>query len=1048
MQTIAKLCEPRKNVFDDTSRDDVLNLSDFIQGKIDPTKFFDENFTTKGMEILLETAFKRFSGKSDTGVIKLTQAMGGGKTHNMLALALLAQNPELRKQMVNGNFDNIGEITVVAFSGRESDAKFGVWGSIAEQLGKREFFASYYSPLQAPGESAWVNLLKGKKVLILLDELPPYLVDAKSKLIGNSDLCNVTVTALSNLFTAIGKGELAKVCLVFSDLRATYESGSVLLSESFKELESEANRVALNLEPVALNSDEVYDILRKRLFVRYPKAGSSEVNEIAMAYKEAVVKAGKSGLTGYQGESVYLGIKDSYPFHPCIKELYARFKENSGFQQTRGLIRLMRQVVRDFYESGKADKQNVINVFDVNLNERAMISLIKQIKPSLDSAIDHDIANGNKGVAEEIDFHNSEKKEQYAQSVAKLLLMSSLNATPNGILGLSSSDLLGFLCKPDTDLNVYKKALDELLNKCWYLKTDSRGRMYFQDTKNLIADMNERVQMCTIVDTIKELKKILGATFEPRIKKCYEKLFVLPAIDEIHIEQGKLSLVISEPHAGSGLHPDLLKFYENCPYKNRVMFLSGQYNIMEKLYDNVNRFKAISDIMNNMRKEHVPETDQQYKEGESLFDKNSAALLSTIREAFITLYYPVKSGSSTVLSNVNIKFEFVANKCNGEEQIVKALTEEMKFEDLKTDERTLDALRRKCEARIFTQKEMPWSQILERAATEVQWQWYHPRQLEELRAKSLKCDAWREVGGYIVKGPFQKEPTEVVVVQDDYDFQTAVFKLKVKPVRGDTVYYDFGAVPTKASNIAPATLNLKEPTANFLCIDNADSDNPHPTGKMLTWKGKVSLKRDQRQNANGNQTLELKTHPDFEIRYTTDGSNPKESGGLYSGEIILQPGCKYVKTAVYYNDDLISEEDIPIIAAPQGKKLLAIKDDKPLEYTLNTQKKCGDTRLAYAEFAKMEQLPGTRVHKFTVVISEKSNSENYMEIQAVQVPWDVNNLRSMVDLIRDKAFAAKDVEVEFSYKIILFETGAAFKRWIEINKINANELEKEGAIKQ
>ena len=44
---------------------------------------------TKGMEILLTTAFKRFKGESETGVIKLTQAMGGGKTHNMLALAFL-----------------------------------------------------------------------------------------------------------------------------------------------------------------------------------------------------------------------------------------------------------------------------------------------------------------------------------------------------------------------------------------------------------------------------------------------------------------------------------------------------------------------------------------------------------------------------------------------------------------------------------------------------------------------------------------------------------------------------------------------------------------------------------------------------------------------------------------------------------------------------------------------------------------------------------------------------------------------------------------------
>ena len=56
MQTINELCKPCDSVFADTARDDVLNLSDLIEGMIDPDKFFDENFKTKGMELLFETA--------------------------------------------------------------------------------------------------------------------------------------------------------------------------------------------------------------------------------------------------------------------------------------------------------------------------------------------------------------------------------------------------------------------------------------------------------------------------------------------------------------------------------------------------------------------------------------------------------------------------------------------------------------------------------------------------------------------------------------------------------------------------------------------------------------------------------------------------------------------------------------------------------------------------------------------------------------------------------------------------------------------------------
>ena len=228
MRTLFELCKPRESVFDETKRDDVLDLTDLIENRIDPYRFFEENYMTDGMKVLLDTAFKRFHRQGETGLIKLTQSMGGGKTHNMIALGLLAKYPEFRQRIMGDSFkgSHLGKIKVVAFTGRESDAPYGIWGAIAEQLGKKEVFKDYYSPLQAPGQTAWINLLRGEPLLILLDELPPYLEYARSKTIGDSNLAVVTTTALANLFTALGKEELSNVCLVISDLRATYESGS------------------------------------------------------------------------------------------------------------------------------------------------------------------------------------------------------------------------------------------------------------------------------------------------------------------------------------------------------------------------------------------------------------------------------------------------------------------------------------------------------------------------------------------------------------------------------------------------------------------------------------------------------------------------------------------------------------------------------------------------------------------------------------------------------------------------------------------------------
>lgn len=1042
MKHISELCKPRANVFEDTTRDDVLNLSDLVEGKIDPNRFFDENFTTKGMELLFQTAFSRFQGKSSTGVIKLTQAMGGGKTHNMLALALLAKNPEWRRKLIGKRFDDIGEVAVIAFSGRESDAEFGIWGSLAEQLGKKEFFSSLYSPLRAPGESAWINLLKGQKILILFDELPPYLENARSVTVGNSDLCKVTITALSNLFSALGKEQLANVCLVFSDLKATYESGSELLASSFKELENEASRVALNIEPVALNSDEIYDILRKRLFESCPYGGSIDVNEVAIGYKESVAKAGKSGLTSYSAEKVYAGIRDSYPFHPSIKDLYARFKENPNFQQTRGLIKLMRQIIRQFYESKQADQAFLINVFDIDLNHSITLTMIREIKPSLDNAVSHDIAQHGKAVAESIDAQYEEDFHfPYAQTLTKLLLMSSLNDTAHGLQGLGDSDMLGYLCAPGVDLNQYKKVLEEIKTQCWYLKMDNRGRYYFQNTKNMVAEMNTLVDSYSNESAKKELKKFLDSAFSPKLKKCYELLYVMPAIDEISLEMNRVALIIYEPYAGSGLHPDLQAFYESAPYKNRVMFLSGQRSVMEKLYANSKRLTAIRQIIKGMQDEHVPESDQQYREAMDQSDKATTALLSTIRETFITIFYPAKGG----MTSDDFKLEFPGNKFNGEEQIVKTLAEAQKFQDFSTDDKVIETLWKKCEARLFTQQEMTWAQIQERAATEIGWQWYHPDQMAQLKKACLNQDKWREVGGYLQKGPFEKEPTEVAVEQLGYDTKTQEFTLKVRPIHGTVVYYDVGAEPSAASGTASNPFVTKETDLWFLCMDTSKID-PHPTGEAKHFLCKVPLRHEQRTSAQGN-VMQLATHPSFEIRYTTDGSNPKESGGKYNGEFVLPKGCKFVRTAVYSNGQLVEECDIPVTEQVLPKKLV-IKDDMPLEYTLKNMKKCNDTAAAYEEFARLQKLPGTFVRHFTVVITQKGQSDHYTELNSSKVPYDTGNLQAMVDLLRTSAFVGMDVVVEFDYKTILFTTGATFKEWVDMNKLDMAELTDNGEIMQ
>ncbi|MZH45676.1 MAG: DUF499 domain-containing protein, partial [Nitrospinae bacterium] len=108
--------------------------------------------------------------------------------------------------------------------------------------------------------------------------------------------------------------------------------------------------------------------------------------------REALRDAVNMGLTTTTPESLYTRIQDSYPFHPDLRELVGKFKENEGFQQTRGVIRLMQMVVSDLWASEKAATLDLIHPYDLDLNQDEIASEVRTINPSLSEAIAHDVA--------------------------------------------------------------------------------------------------------------------------------------------------------------------------------------------------------------------------------------------------------------------------------------------------------------------------------------------------------------------------------------------------------------------------------------------------------------------------------------------------------------------------------------------------------------------------------------------------------------------------------------------------------------------------------
>lgn len=1039
--SLQSLCIPRDSAYDAGRRDTVLDLFDLIDGRIDAAQFFSENYVTDGMHTLITQVFARLAGQSSQAIFRLRQAMGGGKTHNMLTVGLLAKHPihmsDVLAQMRDVTVSDPGMVEVVAFSGRQNDEKYGIWGAIARQLGRFEHFKDNYAPLQAPGQQAWANLLRGRRVLILIDELAPYLDSARAVSVGNSDLSQVTVTAMANLFNALQHADCQHVCLVMGELVGVYDHAAQQLQQVLQTIDAEASRLAQNITPVQLNTNELYQILRKRLFVTLPD--EAHIREVAQGYAQALAQAKQMNIAVESPLQFQTTIMDSYPFHPAIRDLYARFRENQGFQQTRGLIRLMRLMVHDLWQSGAADTVQLLGAHLFDFNNPAVLTEVEQINNTLTNAIAHDVASKQTAVAELID---SELGGSDARDVTRLILMASLSTATNPILGLALHEIVAALVAPGRDISQIQNVVRErLLGKAWYLHGSDDGALYFRNVENVTAKLESMVRSFATEQAIEEIKTRLHAMFEPKqAKHCYQRLYVMPAVNEIDVRANDIALVIVQPlHVGpvgvGGLPKAIEDFYAQLQYKNRVMFLTGATTTYQQLIENGKRLRAIRAISDELRAIPAGNNQVQLQQARQLEENIIQHFNSAVRETFTRLVWPVApqaNGASLFAQEFTMKFD--GNNYSGEQQIIQLLRDKQKY----AEDVTSETFRQKIEARLLTQKQMPWSEVERRAATLTQWQWHAPYALIDFRQRMVREGQWRESGGDIEKGPFPKEKTSVSVRVLNRMADGTV-TLEVTPRYGEHVYWEVGGLPTRASSLlVEGTLVTRALQVNFLCVDES---GVHETGDVYAWKNEIRVAFTDHTVGNGQRHIEITASPTGRIRYTTDGNDPRQHGAEYTGDVIVlqRPahGRHVSIKAVAQADGIesaVANHDIYWEDSP-----FTIDEEKPARYQLRVPLRTSDSNESYTMLTALERCNAT---SYGVKLTMQAASDAWSELSfGDAVGLKATQIRGILDAVRDHVDAGQ-VTMQIR-KQIRFDLGLDLHRFAEAQRITLtrNEVE-------
>ena len=570
MKTVRDACQLQPNALSIKLSDQIEQLDELIHTEGDGEAFFEKTHITQGMQDLISEGIARLAGVSTQAVFHLKQAMGGGKTHLLVGFGLLAKYPSLRKKHCGGmlHAQAFAEANIAAFNGRNNPDHF-FWGEIANQLGKGEQFKSFWtSGPRAPDEKCWLKLFEGEEpILILLDEMPSYFHDLDTQKVGNGTVADIATRAFANLLTASGKK--SNVCVVVSDLAACYDRGTRLITRALGDARAELGRQERSITPVDLAANEIYDILRKRLFKSLPD--KAEIEDIAKTYGRKLEEAAKSKVTTRGAEAIADEIAATYPFHPRLKNLIALFKENEQFKQTRGLIELISRLLRSVW-SRQINDVFLIGPQHFDLSIPEIRDKLTEISGMRD-VIAKDLWDANQSAhAQVIDLKTG---KEAATQVGSLLLTASLSTAVNAVKGLTSEEMVECLLSPLREPSEFLAAFEDLEKSAWYLHHTPEGRYYFDRQENLTKLLQSLAHDAPENQVDDLIRHRLTSMFKPTRKTAYEDVLPLPKLEDVadRVRKGRVLLIVSPD---SKIPPEeVQKFFDGLSQKNNLCVLTG-----------------------------------------------------------------------------------------------------------------------------------------------------------------------------------------------------------------------------------------------------------------------------------------------------------------------------------------------------------------------------------------------------------------------------------------------------------------------------------------
>ncbi len=288
----------------------------------------------------------------------------------------------------------------------------------------------------------------------------------------------------------------------------------------------------------------------------------------------------------------------AYPFHPdLIDILYEKWSTYSTFQRTRGVLRLLANVIEDLYQ--RESPIDMILPGDINLAHSGIRQeFLKHIGQEYEGVIGSDIA-GHEAKSQDLDDANKNWKH-LAQRIATSIFYHSF-AADDSEKGINLNYIKLAVLRSDTIPALVTDVLQRLSNSLWYL--NSRGDLYYlsriANLNRVILDKKELFIESYEDEMQERIKKELGSKFRP---------YLWPTNSENIPDNTDLKLIILRAEDSGSDIPNWIEYKGNNyrRNKNTLFFSLADTAQFAHLREQIKTFLALQDIEEEIKSGDSP----------------------------------------------------------------------------------------------------------------------------------------------------------------------------------------------------------------------------------------------------------------------------------------------------------------------------------------------------------------------------------------------------------------------------------------------------------